>query len=144
LATGHQQFGQQGRVESLHLPWLGSGFFLVVPILGELVYGPLIQRFAREARGHGVPEVMIAVADDGGRIRPQVTVVKALASALCIGAGGSVGRTDEDRLQRGNHEREPAYPPTSLARAARATPGEPRWSRLNWSSQPPRSPACCY
>jgi chloride channel protein, CIC family len=40
LATGHQQFGQQGRVESLHLPWLGSGFFLVVPILGELVYGP--------------------------------------------------------------------------------------------------------
>ena len=35
---------------------------------------------------------MIAVAEDGGRIRPQVTVVKALASALCIGSGGSVGR----------------------------------------------------
>jgi CIC family chloride channel protein len=52
----------------------------------------MIQRFAREARGHGVPEVMIAVAEDGGRIRPQVTVVKALASALCIGVGGSVGR----------------------------------------------------
>jgi CIC family chloride channel protein len=39
-----------------------------------------------------VPEVMIAVADNGGRIRPQVSVVKALASALCIGTGGSVGR----------------------------------------------------
>ena len=35
---------------------------------------------------------MIAVAENGGRIRPQVTVVKALASALCIGTGGSVGR----------------------------------------------------
>jgi CIC family chloride channel protein len=35
---------------------------------------------------------MIAVAQRGGRIRPQVSVVKALASALCIGAGGSVGR----------------------------------------------------
>src|ERR1700746_682581 len=35
---------------------------------------------------------MIAVAEDGGRIRPQVTVVKAIASALCIGVGGSVGR----------------------------------------------------
>ncbi|HVA76134.1 MAG TPA: chloride channel protein [Acidimicrobiales bacterium] len=92
LATGHQQFGQQGRVGSLHLPWLGTGFLLVVPVLGGLIYGPLIQRFAREARGHGVPEVMIAVAEDGGRIRPQVTVVKALASALCIGVGGSVGR----------------------------------------------------
>ena len=65
---------------------------LVIPVVGGLLYGPLIQRFAREARGHGVPEVMLAVAENGGRIRPQVTVVKALASAICIGTGGSVGR----------------------------------------------------
>jgi H+/Cl- antiporter ClcA len=50
------------------------------------------QGFAREARGHGVPEVMLAVAENGGRIRPPVTIVKALASAMCIGTGGSVGR----------------------------------------------------
>jgi CIC family chloride channel protein len=92
VATGHEQFGQQGRVASAHLAWLGIGFFLVIPVLGGLLYGPLIQRFAREARGHGVPEVMLAVAENGGRIRPQVTVVKALASAICIGTGGSVGR----------------------------------------------------
>jgi CIC family chloride channel protein len=92
LATGHSQFGQQGRVGSAHLPWLGLGFFILIPVAGGLLYGPLIYRFAREARGHGVPEVMIAVADNGGRIRPQVSVVKALASALCIGTGGSVGR----------------------------------------------------
>jgi CIC family chloride channel protein len=35
---------------------------------------------------------MIAVAEHGGRIRPQVSVVKALASALCLATGGSVGR----------------------------------------------------
>ena len=35
---------------------------------------------------------MLAVAENGGRIRPQVTIVKALASAICIGSGGSVGR----------------------------------------------------
>jgi len=92
LATGHQQFGQQGHVPSGHLPWLGIWFLLIVPVLGGLLYGPLIQRFAREARGHGVPEVMLAVAENGGRIRPPVTLVKALASAMCIGAGGSVGR----------------------------------------------------
>jgi chloride channel protein, CIC family len=92
LATGHDQFGQQGRVPSGHLPWLGLGFFVVIPVIGGLVYGPLIYRFAREARGHGVPEVMIAVAEEGGRIRPQVAAVKALASAICIGVGGSVGR----------------------------------------------------
>jgi CIC family chloride channel protein len=92
LVTGHQQFGQQGHAASLHLPWLGFWFVLIVPVLGGLIYGPLIARFAREARGHGVPEVMLAVAENGGRIRPQVSIVKALASAICIAVGGSVGR----------------------------------------------------
>jgi CIC family chloride channel protein len=92
LATGHDEFGQQGRVPSAHLPWLGLAFFVLIPAVGGLIYGPLIYNWAREARGHGVPEVMIAVADEGGRIRPQVSVVKAIASAICIGVGGSVGR----------------------------------------------------
>ncbi len=92
LVTGHERFGQQGRVASPHLPWLGIWFLLLIPVLGGLLYGPLIQRFAPEARGHGVPEVMLAVGKQGGRIRPQVMVVKALASAICISVGGSVGR----------------------------------------------------
>ncbi len=92
LATGHFEFGQQGRVASTHLPWLGIWFLLVIPIVSGLIYGLLISRYAPEARGHGVPEVMAAVAENGGRIRPRVTIVKALASAICIGGGGSVGR----------------------------------------------------
>jgi chloride channel protein, CIC family len=92
VVTGYHEFGQQGRVGSAHLPRLGIGFLLVAPVVGGLLYGPLIQRFAREARGHGVPEVMVAVAENGGRIRPPVTIVKALASAICISVGGSVGR----------------------------------------------------
>ncbi len=39
-----------------------------------------------------MPEVMEAVSLHGGVIRPRVAVVKSLASALCIGTGGSVGR----------------------------------------------------
>ena len=92
LVTGHRQFGQQGHAASLHMPWLGLWFVFVIPVVGGLLYGPLIARFASEARGHGVPEVMLAVAENGGRIRPPVTIVKALASAICIGTGGSVGR----------------------------------------------------
>ncbi len=92
LFTGHQQFGQQGHVSSLHLPFLGIFFVLLAPVIGGLIYGPLIYRYAREARGHGVPEVMLAVAENGGRIRPPVVIVKALASAITIGSGGSVGR----------------------------------------------------
>jgi len=90
--TGRATFGLNGRVSSPHFPGFGMWFVLVTPILAGLVFGPLIYFFAREARGHGVPEVMLAVAENGGRIRPQVTLVKALASALCIGGGGSVGR----------------------------------------------------
>ncbi len=65
---------------------------LAAPIVAGLLYGPLISRVAPEARGHGVPEVMYAVHRPGGRIPARVAVVKALASGLCIGGGGSVGR----------------------------------------------------
>ena len=63
---------------------------LVIPALGAAIFGPMIYRFAREAKGHGVPEVMEAVALRGGRIRPRVALVKALASSICIGTGGRV------------------------------------------------------
>ncbi|MBN1666024.1 MAG: chloride channel protein, partial [Anaerolineales bacterium] len=52
----------------------------------------IIAFFAREAKGHGVPEVMQAIALRGGRIRPRVVVAKVLASSACIGSGGSAGR----------------------------------------------------
>jgi CIC family chloride channel protein len=65
---------------------------IAIPAAGGLIVGPLIWFFAREARGHGVPEVMKAVALRGGIIRPRVVGVKALASAVSIGTGGSVGR----------------------------------------------------
>ncbi|MGD8434777.1 MAG: chloride channel protein, partial [Syntrophobacterales bacterium] len=68
--------------------------YLIVglPALGGLVVGPIIYFGAREAKGHGVPEVMEAVALKGGRIRPRVALVKILASGISIGSGGSVGR----------------------------------------------------
>lgn len=66
--------------------------FIVIPAVGGLIVGILIFKFAREAKGHGVPEVMEAVALRGGRIRPRVAIVKSLASSICIGTGGSVGR----------------------------------------------------
>jgi CIC family chloride channel protein len=65
---------------------------LLLPAAGGLIVGPLIYWFAREAKGHGVPEVMAAVALRGGVIRPRVVAIKALASAISIGSGGSVGR----------------------------------------------------
>lgn len=71
------------------LPWYHK---LLAPAIGGAVIGPIIYFFAREAKGHGVPEVMEAVVMRGGVIRPRVVGVKALVSALTIGCGGSVGR----------------------------------------------------
>ncbi len=70
---------------------LGFGVVAAV-VLAALLVVFLTQNYAPEARGHGVPEVMDAVYYQRGRIRPVVAVIKALASALSIGSGGSVGR----------------------------------------------------
>jgi len=65
---------------------------IVVPAIGGLIVGLIVYFFAREAKGHGVPEVMEAVAMRGAKIRPRVAVVKTIASSICIGSGGSTGR----------------------------------------------------
>ena len=65
---------------------------ILIPALGGAIVGPLVYYFAREAKGHGVPEVMEALELRGGKIRPRVVIVKSLASSVCIASGGSVGR----------------------------------------------------
>jgi CIC family chloride channel protein len=67
-------------------------WILIIPIIGGLIVGPIIYFLAPEAKGHGVPEVMQAILLKGGQIRGRVAFVKAVASAISIGTGGSVGR----------------------------------------------------
>ena len=69
-----------------------GNWVILSPILGGLVVVYLVERFAPEAKGHGVPEVMDAVFYKRGNIRWVVAVIKSLASALSIGSGAAVGR----------------------------------------------------
>jgi len=73
------------------LEFAGAYHLVLIPALGAMIFAPIIIHFAREAKGHGVSEVLEAVSIRGGRIHPRVGVVKSLSSALCIGTGGSVG-----------------------------------------------------
>ena len=84
-------YGSDGNLLDIvrSIPWYWR---ILIPTLGGLVVGPLVYFFAREAKGHGVPEVMEAVALKSGLIRKRLVVIKSLASAICIGTGGSVGR----------------------------------------------------
>jgi len=72
-----------------HLPWWWK---VGIPTLGGLLVGLIVYYFAREAKGHGVPEVIEAVTLRGGRIRPRIVIAKMVASGICIATGGSVGR----------------------------------------------------
>lgn len=71
------------------IPWYN---LMLIPAAGGLLVGPIIHFLAREAKGHGVPEVMMAITLRDGVIRPRVVIAKILASAISIASGGSVGR----------------------------------------------------
>jgi chloride channel protein, CIC family len=71
-------------------PW--GAAVILAPVIGSILVTLLVTKFAPEAKGHGVPEVMDAIYYEQGKIRPVVAVVKSLASAISIGTGGAVGR----------------------------------------------------
>jgi CIC family chloride channel protein len=71
-------------------PW--GVWVILVPVAGAVLVAFLVKNFAPEAKGHGVPEVTDAIYYQRGVIRPIVALVKALASSISIGSGGSVGR----------------------------------------------------
>lgn len=70
-------------------PWYMT---VLIPAAGGLIIGPIIYYGAREAKGHGVPEIMESLILRAGKIRNRVALIKALASSICIGSGGSTGR----------------------------------------------------
>ncbi|MFQ5704367.1 MAG: chloride channel protein [Gemmatimonadales bacterium] len=83
---------RQGEYTLDYISGLPFWWKIVAPTIGGLLVGLITYGFAREAKGHGVPEVMEAVALKNGRIRPRVVVAKMFASGICIASGGSVGR----------------------------------------------------
>ena len=93
-------------------PW--GVFVILVPVVGALIVTLLVTKFAPEARGHGVPEVMDAVYYSEGRIRPMVAAIKSLASSLSIGSGAAVGREGSNRRISWIYDR-PNYPAGSVA-----------------------------
>jgi CIC family chloride channel protein len=60
--------------------------------LGGLISGLLVYGFAPEAEGHGTDTAVKSFHRAGGYIRPRVTPLKMVASAVTIGSGGAAGR----------------------------------------------------
>ncbi|MBF0125447.1 MAG: chloride channel protein [Magnetococcales bacterium] len=65
---------------------------LLMPVLGGLIVGPLVNFILPGSRGHGVPEVMVAAAMHDGKLELKDGLGKMLICSISIGCGGSVGR----------------------------------------------------
>lgn len=72
--------------------WWGYPALFAALALGGLLTAIIVVYMAPEAKGHGVPEVMMALVTRGGRIAPRIVVLKVLGSMITIGVGGSAGR----------------------------------------------------
>ena len=90
LFLGQFAFHYDTKVFTAASPW--GPFIILSPVVGAAAVTFLVTKFAPEAKGHGVPEVMDAIYYGGGIIRPVVAIVKSLASAIAIGSGATVGR----------------------------------------------------
>lgn len=74
-------------------PW-GPWTMALVPLLGGLMVGLISHLFIGQERHHGVAGIIEAVALAGGRLRFWRIPAKAVAAALSIGSGASVGPED--------------------------------------------------
>lgn len=63
-----------------------------VVALGGLLSGLLVFLTAPEAEGHGTDAAIDSFHHSAGRVRARVIPIKAIASAITIGSGGSAGR----------------------------------------------------
>ncbi len=81
LVPGMPLFGEPRQ----NLPILG-------PLVGLLAVSFISKYLAPEVKGHGIPQILEALALRGGRIRSRVASLGIVAPALTIGSGGSVGQ----------------------------------------------------
>lgn len=74
--------------EGQPIRWL----FFLLPVLGGLISGFLVYKWAPEAEGHGTDAMIDAFHNKRGIIRARVPFIKSLATIATLGLGGSAGR----------------------------------------------------
>ena len=67
-------------------------WIVVVPAIGAVFGGVIVYWLAPEVNGAGVADVMRGVVANKARFRGRVPALKALASSITLGSGGSGGR----------------------------------------------------
>ncbi|HEX6631546.1 MAG TPA: chloride channel protein, partial [Gemmatimonadaceae bacterium] len=69
---------------------LGLGA-VAIPVVGGLLVGLMARYGSEQIRGHGIPEAMETILVGGSKVRPRLTILKPISSAISIGTGGPFG-----------------------------------------------------
>ena len=64
---------------------------IVVPAIGGIIVGLMALYGSKAIRGHGIPEAMEQILTNQSKIKPAITYLKPISSAISIGTGGPFG-----------------------------------------------------
>jgi H+/Cl- antiporter ClcA/CBS domain-containing protein len=64
---------------------------IIVPAIGGIIVGLMALYGSTAIRGHGIPEAMEQILTNQSRIKPSITFLKPISSAIAIGTGGPFG-----------------------------------------------------
>ncbi|HUT81588.1 MAG TPA: chloride channel protein [Candidatus Bathyarchaeia archaeon] len=65
---------------------------ILLPAIAAAITAPILLKWAPEAKGHGIPEVMESIVYKDGYIKTTTPYLKMALSGICIGGGLSLGR----------------------------------------------------
>lgn len=66
-------------------------FVIIIPAIGGIIVGLMALYGSKAIRGHGIPEAMEQILTNQSKIKPAITYLKPLSSAISIGTGGPFG-----------------------------------------------------
>ncbi|MDR3695628.1 MAG: chloride channel protein [Mucilaginibacter sp.] len=64
---------------------------IIIPAIGGIMVGLMALYGSAAIRGHGIPEAMEQILTNQSRIKPSITFLKPISSAIAIGTGGPFG-----------------------------------------------------
>ncbi len=64
---------------------------VLIPAIGGIIVGFMALYGSKAIRGHGIPEAMEQILVNESKIKPSITFLKPISSAIAIGTGGPFG-----------------------------------------------------
>lgn len=91
VITNISFFGRLSAAESEPVHNSLGLWVILLPALGGIIVGLIAFYGSKAIRGHGIPEAMEQILTNQSKIKPAITFLKPVSSAIAIGTGGPFG-----------------------------------------------------